>query len=382
MMLDRRRFLFAVPVLAARPTGGKRTRTRTMQNALAPAHDLIERAVAAGTVASAVLQVQSRDQTHRQSFGRAHPDTVFLLASITKPMTAAAVVSLVEAGKLALDEPAQKYVPELAGPERARITVRSLLDHSSGLPDMPPDNRGPQAGLPAWGGNKELRLRHAPLADFLGSAVRAPLLFPPGSAVRYQSMGFLIAATIVERITGLPLREHLQRRLFAPLGMKQTSLGLGGRSMADTASCQVPDDPGGWNTTYWRDLGSPWGGAHGTAADLVRLLHFFAHPAADGPLRPETVKSMLTPSGPAIKKPAGAAANGRPERYGLGWRLGMGGKGSSERTFGHSGATGVTCWMDPERELTCVLLTTWPSAQSQAALLGPVSDRVAEAFRS
>ena len=360
MMLDRRRFLLALA--AARPTTGK----RTMKDALAPAHDFIARAVAAGTVDAAVLEVHRARDSHRQAFGSAQPRTVFLLASITKPMTAAAVMTLVEDGKLGLDEPAQKYVPELAGPERAGITVRSLLDHSSGLPDMPPDN-------------KELRLRHAPLADFLTSAARAPLLFPPGSAVRYQSMGFLVAATIVERITGLPLREQMKQRLFDPLAMKSTALGLGGRALADTARCQVPDDPGGWNSSYWRDLGSPWGGAHGTAADLVRLLHFFAHPAAGDPLRVQTVQAMLTPSGPAIKKAAGAASR-RSERYGLGWRLGIGGNGCSDRTFGHSGATGTTCWMDPARDLTCVLLTTWPSAQSQSALLGPVSDLVSQAF--
>jgi CubicO group peptidase (beta-lactamase class C family) len=360
MMLDRRRFLLALA--AARPTSGK----RTMKEALASAHDLIARAVAAGTVDAAVLEVHHAGDSHRQAFGRAQPETIFLLASITKPMTAAVVMTLVEDGKLGLDEPAQKYVPELAGPARAGITVRSLLDHSSGLPDMPPEN-------------KELRLRHAPLADFLASTARAPQLFPPGSAVRYQSMGFLVAAIIAERITGLPMREQMKRRLFHPLAMKDSALGLGGRALADTARCQVPDDPGGWNTPYWRDLGSPWGGAHGTAADLVRLLHFFAHPAPGGPLRPQTVQAMLTPSAAAIKK-AGGAANGRSERYGLGWRLAMGGKGCSDRTFGHSGATGTTCWIDPSRNLTCVLLTTWPSAQSQSALLGPVSDLVSQAF--
>jgi CubicO group peptidase (beta-lactamase class C family) len=367
--LDRRRVLFALAAAAPAAACKRRPPTpvrTTMQNALRPAHDLIERAVSAGQVNAAVLHVQAGHQTDLRAFGRARPGTVFLLASITKPITAAAVMSLVEAGKLSLDDPAQKYVPELAGPDRARITVRMLLDHSSGLPDMPPDN-------------KELRARHAPLADFLTSAAQVPLLFSPGSAVRYQSMGFLAAGTIVERIGGLPLREHLRTRLFAPLGMNDTSLGLGGRAMADTAACQVPDDTGGWNTTYWRDLGSPWGGAHGTAADLVRLLHFFAHPTAGGPLRPETVQAMLTPSGPAIKK-APSPAGGHVERYGLGWRLGSGGKASSDHTFGHSGATGVTAWHDPDRAVTCVLLTTWPSAESQKALLGPVSDAVAAAL--
>jgi CubicO group peptidase (beta-lactamase class C family) len=163
----------------------------------------------------------------------------------------------------------------------------------------------------------------------------APLEFTPGSRVRYQSCGFLLAATIVERLTGTPFREHLRKVLFAPLGMKATSLGLGGRRVEDTARCQVPDDPGGWNSPYWRDLGSPWGGAHSTAGDLVRLLRFFAHPGSGGPLRAATVATMLS-----LQSPPGK------ERYGLGWRLGLGGAGSSERTFGHGGATGTLCWFE------------------------------------
>jgi CubicO group peptidase (beta-lactamase class C family) len=334
---------------------------------LAGAHQILENAVASGTLEAAVLQVESRGESYQQAFGSARPETVFLLASITKPMTAAAVMTLVENGRLGLDEPAQKYVPELAGPERAAITVRSLLDHRSGLPDLPPENQ-------------ELRRRQAPLGDFLTSAARAPLLFPPGSAVRYQSMGFLVAGTIVERITGLSLREHMRRALFTPLGLGDTSLGLGGRSVGQTARCQVPDDPGGWNSPYWRDLGSPWGGAHGTAGDLVKLLRFFAHPQAAGPLRIETVQAMLTPSAPGSKQTHNTPSPRARERYGLGWRLGIGGEGSSPETFGHAGATGALAWTDPTRDLTCILLTTWPSSRSQSALLTPVSNAVSKAF--
>ncbi len=351
------RGLLAAPLV--RPEGNPpRVPQKMKQEPLEPAYALVDEAVKAGKVQAAVLQVQAGKTTYLRAFGSARTKTVFLLASITKPMTAAAVMALVEAGRLSLDDPAQKYVPELEGPERARISVRSLLDHSSGLPDMPPDNL-------------ELRRRQAPLAEFLTSACRAPLLFPPGSAIRYQSMGFLVAGTIVERLTGLPLREHLRKVLLAPLALADTSLGLGGRALADTAPCQVPDDPGGWNSPYWRDLGSPWGGAHGTAADLVRWLRFFAAPTpTPGTLEPETARAMSTPSGPA----------GSRDRYGLGFRLEMGAKGCSERTFGHGGATGTLAWTDPTRDLTFVLLTTWPAAQSQGPLLTPVSEAVAAAL--
>jgi CubicO group peptidase (beta-lactamase class C family) len=333
---------------------------RTVSRRLAEAVSLLEEAAREPGFA-AVLQVSAGTHTLVREVGAARgPDTVFLLASITKPMTAAGVMALVERGQLSLDDPVRKHLPELAGPgvssspERAALQIRHLLDHTSGLPDMVPSNL-------------ELRKRHAPLSAFLAEALVAPLEFAPGSRVRYQSSGFLLAATIVERLTGAPFREHLRKALFAPLGMKATSLGLGGRRVEDTARCQVPDDPGGWNSPYWRDLGSPWGGAHGTAADLVRLLRFFAHPGRGGPLRAATVETMLH-----LQTPPGK------ERYGLGWRLGMGGAASSERTFGHGGATGTLCWFDPARDLAFVLLTTSPSAQSNARLLTPVSNLLSE----
>src|SRR4030081_231711 len=111
--------------------------------------------------------------------------------------------------------------------------------------------------------NDELRTRHAPLTAFVACVCHVPLLFKPGTQVRYQSMGILLAAEIVERITETPLREYLRRDVFEPLGMASTSLGMGGRKLADTAQVEVTgNDSWNWNSPYWRDLGSPWGGVH------------------------------------------------------------------------------------------------------------------------
>lgn len=376
-MLSRRELLAsmapAVPMTTPTPTSAQKA------GALAPAVARLDEAVRAGKVSGAVLHVEAAGQRHVHAFGEARPDTVFLLASITKPMTAAAILALVEQKRLTLDDPVQRHLPAFAGGDRPLVTVRHLLNHSSGLPDQLADNLA-------------LRARHAPLEDFVAGALRAPLRFRPGSDVAYQSMGFLLAAEIAARLTGRPFREHLRRALLAPLGMTATSLGLGGRRLEELARCQVPEDRGGWNSAYWRDLGAPWGGAHGTAADVVRLLGFFARPAgplarpdgplarpdgplarpdgaAAGPLRPETARAMVTATTPPGKA-----------RYGLGWRLGVGGRGASPATFGHSGATGVLCWYDPDRALAFVLLTTWPSEASEKALLQPVSDLVSAAF--
>lgn len=313
----------------------------------------LERATRAGELASAVLHVEARGQRHVHAFGQARPETVFLLASITKPMSAAVLLSLVEEKRLALEDPVSKHLPGFTGGDRPLVTIKHLLNHTSGLPDQLPDNL-------------ELRRRNAPIAEFVAGALKAPLRFKPGSDVAYQSMGFLLAAQVAERVAQAPFREQMRRRLFQPLGMATASLGLGGRKLEETARCQVPDDPGGWNSPYWRDFGAPWGGAHGSAEDVVKLLRFFGSPGPKGPLRPETARAMLAPTTPAGKK----------DRYGLGWRLGMAGP----RSFGHSGATGVLCWLDPDQDLALVLLTTRPSDQSEKTVLRPVSALVSGAF--
>jgi CubicO group peptidase (beta-lactamase class C family) len=321
----------------------------TGSSPFAAATEHLERVTASGEVSAAVLQVEAPGRKLLRAFGRASAGTPFLIASVTKPMTAAVLMSLVEKKRLGLDDPVRRHLPGFASGE---VTVRHLLCHTSGLPDMLPDNL-------------ELRRRHAPLAEFVAGACQAPLLFPPGSQVRYQSMGLLLAAEIARRLAG-DFPELMRRTLFAPLGMKDSALGLGKHRLEDTARCQVPDDPAGWNSPYWRNLGSPWGGAHATAADLTRLLRFFAHPDGRGPLSPASVATMLATQTPPAAR----------ERYGLGWRLGLHGR---ERTFGHSGATGTVAWFDPTRELSFVLLTTLPSAKWTATVLSPVGQLVSDA---
>ncbi len=282
---------------------------------------------------------------------------MFLLASITKPITATGVMTLVDCGRLSLSDPVRKFIPEFTGGGRDLVTVRHLLTHTSGLPDMLPENL-------------ELRKRFAPLKEYVVGTVKTPLLFQPGKDLRYQSMGILLAAEIAERITGTPFRAFLKKEVFEPLRMTSTSLGLGGRSIPATAQCQVPDEPWGWNSSYWRDLGAPWGGAHSAAPDIERLLRYFERPDSRV-LRPTTAREMVANQAPVFK-----------ESYGLGWRLQAGGRACSPRAFGHSGSTGTMCWLDPESGTSFVLLTTRPHAESGPTLLRPVSDLVSEAAQT
>ena len=329
------------------------------QGDLDRACELVEAATRSGDVWSAALEVRQGAFRLARAFGKASgPETAFLLASITKPMTVAGVMVLVDRGQVRLDDPVRRHIREFAGGDREFVTVRHLLTHTSGLPDMLPENI-------------ELRKRHARLPAFVAGACRTPLLFKPGAEVRYQSMGTLLASEIAQRVSRMPFRDFLREHVWMPLGMRQTSLGLGGRAIAQTALCQVPEQSDwDWNSPYWRGLGAPWGGAHSTTGDVTRFLEAFLRPGGRV-LKPETARAMVE-----------LQTAGHKERYGLGWMLqqpGRFGKTCSPGAFGHYGSTGTVAWADPANGLTCVLLTTRPAAQSRDGLLGPVSDAVSAA---
>jgi CubicO group peptidase (beta-lactamase class C family) len=246
----------------------------------------------------------------------------------------------------------KQFLPQFEGDGREAVTIKHLITHTSGLPDMLPEN-------------VELRKRHAPLSEFVERTCRTGLLFQPGGQVRYQSMGILLAAAIVEKITSQPLPRFLGTNVFAPLRMTRTSLGLGGRKIADMAECQVAEPSDwDWNSTYWRNLAVPWGGAHSTVRDLARFIEAFRVPGS-APW-PENTRRETREIQTGSLRPS----------YGLGWMRepGVFGQGCSPATFGHYGSTGTLFWHDPEFQTTCVLLTTKPVENSRAGLLGPVSD--------
>jgi CubicO group peptidase (beta-lactamase class C family) len=301
------------------------------------------------------------------------PETVYILASITKPVTVTALMLLVERGQVSLADPVQKYLPEFKGPGREKVRVQDLLTHTSGLPDMLPEN-------------VKLREANAPLAEFVKGAMTTPLLFEPRTSFSYSSMGTLLAATIVERVTQMPLAQFEQRELFEPLKMKHSSLGLGERSLTDTARVQGDSfaqtekdlERYGANSRYLRKLGHPWGGMHSTVDDLGIFLQMFLNGGVyDGKriLGRATVEAMIADQNKRLGQP-----------WGLGWGLQTStawnafGDLCSERTFGHSGASGTVAWADPQRELLCVILTTRPWGQDKGFLLRRIANVVQAAI--
>ncbi len=327
---------------------------------------MIQKQVDDGILQAAVLQVRRGGRVDQKAFGRARLDSMFLLGSITKPLTATAAMVLMERGELKLEDRVVKYLPEFTEGMREEVTLKHLLNHTSGLPDQLPDNDA-------------LRARHAPLAEFVKGAVRTPLLFRPGTRYQYQSMGILLAAEIVERITQARLPDFLAAEVFRPLGMKRSVLGVGSFRKAEMVPMQTehaaPEAGAGrpgarawdWNSDYWRNLAAPWGGAHASAADVATFLHSFLQP--DGKvLRPATAALMIRNHTPGL-----AASRG------LGFMVGPAGFAPrcSARTFGHSGSTGTLAWADPASNLSFVLLTSLPARVSSERLLKPVSESLA-----
>src|SRR5262245_34151469 len=158
-------------------------------------------------------------------FGRQGPETnsppirrdaIFLLASITKPVVYMGALMLVERGLLNLSDHVTRYIPEFAAHHKEETLVEHLFTHTSGMPDMLP-------------GDKELRAEHAPLEKFIEGAIKDTVpLFPPGTSWSYQSMGTLVVAEIIQRITGQKIHDYIQRQILEPLELHSTRLGSKG----------------------------------------------------------------------------------------------------------------------------------------------------------
>src|SRR4051794_40519413 len=288
--------LFQTLVAASDPEAAGLSR-----HALQNATGILEDSIRTGQINAASILVSRRGKVvlHR-GFGRmsaatgaapVQPDSVYLLASITKPVTACALMLLVERGSVSLNDPVKRYLPEFHGGDKDKVLVRDLLSHTSGLPDMLPETTA-------------LRRAHAPLSAFVEGTYKTPLLYPPGTGFRYQSMGILLAAAIVEKITGMRLREFEKREIFDTLKMENSALGIGAVPIAATVQAWASPQGNtadterfGANSPYWRDMGHPWGGMHSTVTDLARLLTTMLNEGSyDGKrvFSPVTVRAMIS----------------------------------------------------------------------------------------
>jgi CubicO group peptidase (beta-lactamase class C family) len=287
-------------------------------------------------------------------------DTVFDLASLTKPIaTATSIMLLIEQQKLALHDPVSKYLPEFAENGKSEITIHQLLTHQSGLT---PDNA---------------------LTDYLDGpekAIERVLLlktsYDPGSKFVYSDVGFIVLGQLVERVSGMDLREFARQNLFEPLRMQETDF-LPSQALRDRSATTEQRD-GRWMRGEVHDprsyqLGGVAGhaGLFSTADDLALYANMMLHGGRHGATRilaDETVQLMTTPCG------VGTAQRG------LGWDMRSGyssnrGRSFSERAYGHGGFTGTSIWMDPGLDLFVIFLSNRVHPDGLGAI-NPLAGRI------
>lgn len=300
------------------------------------------------------------------------PGTIFGLASVTKPVTAAVVMRLVERGVVSLDEPVGRLVPEFrAGPgadaggeqttnpelERLRPTVtpRQLLAHTAGLPEDTGDRESRYVDQPG-------------LADVVDQMCRLPLRFAPGEELLYSNAGYAVLTRLVERLTGEEFWQVARREVLDPLGLADTVARPGPElepRLADLADAAGPGtDWETYNSPYWRSLALPWGGLYGTPQDLVRFAAAFL-PSGPRLLSPAARDLMTADQVGGVPGGVESAKVRWPRAsWGLGWEL----KGDKRRhwtgeltspaTFCHFGQAGTLLWADPRRDLALAVFAT------------------------
>jgi CubicO group peptidase (beta-lactamase class C family) len=304
-------------------------------------------------------------------------DAMFYLASVTKPVIYMGAMRLVERGLLNLSDRVTRYVPEYTGGGKEDTQVLHLFTHTSGLPDELPDNA-------------ELRKQQVPLKKFVEGAIKAELLFKPGTKFSYASCGTILTAEIIQRLSGKSIREFVRKEVIEPLGLKSTGLGAQGFASERLVRAVVPeyqtDRNADWNSTYWREFGSPAGGMFSTPEDVAVICALMLAGGKWGGVRllsPATVRMMTAnrmDDLPDLPEPVR-----RTKPWGLGWRLNHAGTPDSwgdlldRNVFGHTGSVGNVVWMDPRTQGFCIVLSNYLRSRAPWRLVH-LSNAIAAAF--
>jgi CubicO group peptidase (beta-lactamase class C family) len=297
------------------------------------------------------------------------PTTVYDLASLTKVVaTTTAAMILEEEGKLDLSRPVHSYVPELDAPDKSAITVRQILTHRGGF----------EAFAPLY---RQFRGR----AEYLAQINARPLTSLPGTQMVYSDWDFILMQAVVERITGTTLDAFVASRVFAPLGMSSarftpdTTDAVLRRHIAVTALDTLRGllhgavhDPNAWA------MGGVAGhaGLFASARDLATFAYMMLNGGTSAGTRivsPHTLARWT-----AVQDPSSSRA--------LGWdtpsKVSSAGRYFSPRSFGHTGFTGTSMWMDPERSLFVIVLSNRVNSRGEATRHTQLRRDIADAVQS
>jgi CubicO group peptidase (beta-lactamase class C family) len=330
-----------------------------------PVAAALEPFIASGEIAGAVTVVttmvnnayRSEDSSILSTVGNAdlaskdpmQADTIFWIASMTKPITAAAVLMLADEGKLSIDDPLSKHLPDFAklvdgAGEPVVVTLRQALTHTSGLEEA----------------TREESAAATTLADLVPAWTSRPVKFAPGSKWQYCQSSINAAARVVEVVSGQSFPEFLEARLFGPLGMKDTTFYLSGEQRGRLATSYRRTDAGvlepaeigilqGKDPTSRDRYPAANGGLFSTAPDYAKFaLMLLGGGTLDG-------KRYLSEAAITLLSTLQTGELETGFTPGNGWSIGccvvrnpQGVTASlSPGSFGHGGAYGTQCWIDP-----------------------------------
>ena len=323
---------------------------------LQPIAGIAEERVQAGNMPSAVVAVANSRETVWTHVVPGSDgvgfDSIFLLASITKPIVATAIMRLVEEGKLMLSLPVARYLPEFGVNGKENVTTFHLLTHAGGMEEAT-----------YWNELWEMRHNPPPPEWLFEAACRSYLHYEPGSAYTYSTLPFSVMAELIRRLSGLSHPEYLDKHIFEPLGMHDTGFRPSNpERAAPVHNLFGPEPVTPQLQENFNSLAQPGAGLWSTAADLVTFgqaylqggtyngYHLLSRPTIETMTRHYTLGETNT-------------FDGEPFNYGMGWGKPSyppnGGIMCSERAFSHHGATGTMLWIDPEYDLVVVFLSNY-----------------------
>ena len=275
------------------------------------------------------------------------PTSIYDLASLTKVVaTTTAAMKLYDEGRLDLDEEVGEYLPEFAQGGKEDVTIRHLLTHSAGLIPFRPFH---QMGVTS---------REA----LIDSVMSETLLYPPGTESRYSDLGMITLMLVIEEITGQDFATYAEENIFEPLGMYDTGFRATGTPDAAIVPTEVDDAFRGrliqgevHDETAWI-LGGVSGhaGLFSTAQDLAKLGYMLVNEGRINGMQfveEETIELFTEPDNPEISTRALGWDSPSPEGYS------SAGEAFGPESFGHTGFTGTSFWVDPEQDLFVILLT-------------------------
>lgn len=335
---------------------------------LEPAFRIIEQAVADGDIPGAsVLILRDGRPVATRAFGLCdiehqrpfRSDTICWIASLTKPVTAAAAMTLVQQGRLGLDDPVEKYLPEFAEQKTSDglhvpVTVGQLMSHSSGIQSSVP-LRPRFFFVPSW--------YRRSLADVASAVAETKLVFKPGRQTQYSNAAPYVLGRIIEIQSGQSFGEYVQKKILDPLGMQDTGFAIPRQKVDRSAVVYRRDNRETvehcrYDPQWTVGMTMPDGGLFSTPRDIARFADTFLNDGRDV-LTKDSVDLMLTE---------------QSDGYGLGWIL------DSPDQFSHWGSSGTLVWADRKTRTVGVLFIQIQDLRRVAELHGRFRDAVSRAM--